>query len=373
MSAKKIFILGFIVVLLIAIPLTIYVLQQQQETRSRATQATVVSFEPSVKKDVKVGDVFTLDISVDPGSNIVTLVQLFITYDPTKLATASADNIGTGLVPNDKTVPVVLQSPKYTQNSISVSLSPGANVSNFIQTKTKVATLVMRALNPTDATSTQIIFVKDNNQTDIRSTGTADQPSENVLSNIIPASITINSSPSSSSPSNNQPPTCTALNVDRTASGSAPFAITFTAAGNDSDGTISKTTFSFGDGGVNDVDKNNGTNGIGTNSVNAQISHTYQNPGTFTATAVLTDNQGGVSATTNCNQAITVTQPDVVPTASASASLTSTTIFVTATPIPDSSQANPTIIPPGPGETILKIGGVGVVLSILGGILFLAL
>lgn len=376
MSAKKIFILGFIIILLIAIPLTIYVLQQQQETRSRATAATVVSFEPSAKA-VKVGDTFTLDINVDPSSNVVTLVQLFITYDPTKLATASADNVGTGLVPNERALPVIMNDAvKYTENSIFVSLSPGADVSKFIQTKTKVATLVMKALAPTDTSSAKIELDKGVgvNKTDIRSKES--QIGENVLSTTIPAVITINPASGSGSSSNNVVPTCTALNVDRTTSGPAPFSITFTAAGNDSNGTIQKVTFSFGDGGVADVDKNNGTNGIGTNSVNAQMSHAYQNPGTFTASAVLTDNQGGVSsASASCTQTIIVTQPIINPTATPSSSLTPTTIFVTATPTPGSSQGNvnPTVAPPGPGETILKIGGVGMVLSILGGLLFLAL
>lgn len=389
MPAKKIFLFGFIVVLLIAIPFTVYLLGQQQEIRSRATAATTISLIPTGKTTntttVNAGDTFTLDVEIDPGTNIITLIQLHITYDPTKLSTASAANIGAGLVPDRTAVPVVLQSPTYTQNTITASFSPGADVSSFIQTKKKVATLVMKALAP--ATTTQIAFAKGPNQTDIRSTAAADQPSENVLQNANPANITINAAaipptatPVPGTPVPNQPPVCTALSVDRTASGAAPFPITFTASGNDPDGTIQKVTFSFGNGTVGDVDKNNQTNGIGTNSVNAQISHTYQNPGSFRATAVLTDNRNGISTTEKCTQTITVTQPVAVPTSSQSA--TPTPIVITATPASQVILATPTPIvivtsttpvPPGPGNTLLKIGGIGAILSIIGGILLFAL
>lgn len=370
MSFKKIFIIGFIAILLAAIPLTVYLLQQQQETRSRATAATTLSFIPSTRT-VKVGDTFDLDIQIDPGSNIVTFVKLFITYDTAKLGTA-----GAGLVANTEAVPVIIDRPKYENGTITVSLSPGADISKFIQTKTKIATVTFRAVNPTDTTATAVAFGTQVNQTQILSSASTDQASENVLSNANSASIAITSNivatPTSTqggTPTTNQPPVCTSLSLDRTASGTAPFPITFTVNGNDPDGTINTVTFDFGDGPVQTVSQGNG---IGTNSVSVPIAHTYQNPGTFKAMATLTDNNGGLSTPTTCTQTITVTQ-GTGGNATSSGTVTPTEIVIQVTPTPTTAIPVVSISPTGPGDTFIKIGGIGAVLTIIGGLLFFAL
>src|SRR5207249_2993580 len=76
----------------------------------------------------------------------------------------------------------------------------------------------------------------------------------------------------------NQPPVCNNLASDRETTGTALFSITDTANGTDSDGTISKVTFNFGDGQVNDVTQ---AGSIGSNSVNVQIAHTYNTDGSY--------------------------------------------------------------------------------------------
>ena len=97
------------------------------------------------------------------------------------------------------------------------------------------------------------------------------------------------------------------MSVDRAPSGPAPFSLVFTANGTDTNGTIGKIAFNFGDGPVQDVTSGGG---IGTKTASTQLSHTYNNPGTFQASVVLFDNDGAISSTSAaCAQAITVTAP----------------------------------------------------------------
>nr|MBA3724140.1 hypothetical protein [Candidatus Levybacteria bacterium] len=95
-NGKKIFLVGFLVVLLVGIPLTVYLLQQQQEVRSRAEKATIITFTPDSTQAApiqkKVGDSIELDVNVDPGKNLVSFVKLIIIYDPEVVATASANS-----------------------------------------------------------------------------------------------------------------------------------------------------------------------------------------------------------------------------------------------------------------------------------------
>ena len=141
-------------------------------------------------------------------------------------------------------------------------------------------------------------------------------------------------------------PVCSSLVLDKSAVGTVPYAITFTVAGTDSNGTLNKASFSFGDGTIQEVTEGGG---IGTNSVNTGLSHTYSTTGTFTATATLTDNSGGVS--NSCTQVITVSSG------------------IAEVPPP----VAPTVAPAGPAETLIGIGVIGIIFSIIGGALLLIL
>ena len=96
--------------------------------------------------------------------------------------------------------------------------------------------------------------------------------------------------------------------------------------------------------------------GIGTNTVNAQVSHIYNTAGTFTTSATLTDNSGATSNSVTCSQTITVIAGGTGGTSPP----------VLATP-------TPTIEPSGPSETIVGIGLIGILLTIIGGVILLAL
>jgi hypothetical protein len=331
-SGKRLLLFGFIIILLIGIPLSLYLVQQQQEVRSHAEKSTTLSLTPATTTK-GVGDTIPLDVMIDPGKNLASFVKLEITYDPTKLSIDQQ----TGFVPNPSTFPITVEGPVFSSGKILVSLSIGANTTAAISTVSKVATITFKALETTSGSTTSVGMGP---QTQVLAstgpqTGSNDQASEDVLSTTNPAaititgatvttitpnpSVTITTAPtvtlvptatptptqtsSSSANTPNQPPACTALNLDRATNGTAPYSITFTAVGNDTDGTIGQASFNFGDGPVSNVTTGGG---IGTNTVNTQIAHTYNNPGTYNAYVLLTDSSGAVSDFNTCKTTITV-------------------------------------------------------------------
>ena len=380
LSRKSLLLLGILTVLVIAIPLTVFLVQQQQEVRSRAEIATVLSLTPS-SADKKVGDPVSFDIMVNPGVNQVNFINLVITYDSTKLE-ADKDNPNLFEI-NPTSHLTVLSGPNVDSNTISITLSEEDPTQPITQI-TKAGTINLVASAPTEATGTRLSF--DETQTIVRSLGGTDPSNVSVLSSSQGATVQISgevsptptptttptatatpttipttspsptnspsASPSTSptagaSPATGSAPICSGLTLEGESQGDAPFAVTLTTTGDDSDGTITKVTFNFGDGNIEDITD---SGGVGSESINAQVTHTYDEPGTFTAQATLTDNDNNTSSESDCSQQIIVTGPSISPTPSP-------------TPIP----------PTGPSATVVAAGVLGIALTVLGAFLFLVL
>lgn len=183
---KKLLLLGFVAVLLVVIPISVFVAQKQQTTRSKAAPTTKLSFSPQTLSSTT-GAVLKFDINIDPGSNQVSFVKLVINYDPTKLSAKTID----GLQENSQIFQSILEGPTYdeTNNPATaiVSLSVGSDPASVITTLAKVGSMSFKALATTDADPTQITFNKDTTQAlSIKSTDTA---SENVINVLQPASL----------------------------------------------------------------------------------------------------------------------------------------------------------------------------------------
>ncbi len=362
---NKYFLLGILVLIAVAIPLTIYFVQRQQDLRSRAAPSSNLTFTPS-SQSVNVGDAFTLEATVDPGENFVSFVQFSVTYDPAYLEVVAIE-------PNIAAFPLTLDGPTITDGSASISVGIGSDVTKAIQTPTTVATVRFQALAATGTTPTNITYTTGTTQ--VLSLSADDQPGENVLSSATPAQVTIldggNTTPTPTvsippttptvtpppvtpTPEQTSVPTCTVLSVSPSTNGVAPFPVNFTAQGSD-DALITKATFNFGDGGVQDLFQ-----GLNAQTVTAQISHTYQTQGSYTASVTFTDNQGGVSQ--SCTQVIQVTN------GSGGSSGSTGSGSATTTPLP----TKPPIAQPGGIVETVAIGG-GVILALLGGILLFAL
>lgn len=188
MNRKKLYLLAFICLLLISIPLALQSTQEKQETRSSANASTTLSFSPDssgaspIQKNV--GDSIPLNITVNPGNNLVTFVKFQVKYDPTKVTLDSANPF----VPNIAAFPITVEGPVSGSDMIAASVSIGSDPTKAIQQTTTLGTLNFKAVNTTGDTPTQITYTTI---TQALSAGSNEQASENVLSGTTPAIITI--------------------------------------------------------------------------------------------------------------------------------------------------------------------------------------
>jgi hypothetical protein len=337
---KKIIAILGVVVILVAVPLTVFILQQQTQTRIGAAKATTMSLTgPS---SITVDQQFDITITISPREpNAISFIKLTLTYDGTKL-----QPVGSGLSPislgTDREL-ITLETAKFNASCtdpvcpLTMTLSIGADPNKAIRTTTTVAKATFKALSPTTAgAQTQITA----NGTQLLSLGAADQVSENVLSSDpSPVRLTISgaavsptqsptagptqgaptptprSSGSSTAPGVPQAGTqatptptlvsCSSLSASTTR-GPSPLTLTLTTTGSGQN-NISRIVFNFGDTTVQTVTSGGG---IGSRNINLQQQHTYANPGVYTATATFTDDAGNVSNPTSCSQTITVTSAD---------------------------------------------------------------
>lgn len=314
LSGKKLLLLGFIVVLLVAIPVTVYLVGLQQSTKTSAEAATTLSLLPTpLSKNV--GDNVSFDVYVDPSNvNEISYVKLVMSYDSTKLATMdgtfavatwpAAD--GSSFTPS---IPI---GPEYGVGTITVAMSVGGSPQNVLKTRTKVATLTFKAIATTEPdVPTQVTFGNQSQLLSLGGTGGTDEIGSNLISNTSPGSVNITSQTVSGNP------VCSYLTVDKSTTGKAPYTLNFEGSGTDT-GTIESIRLDFGDGDSSTPAKGDpGVSGYGTSRATASASHTFDTAGTYTATAVMIDDEGNESEAANCSKTITITEDiarDVSPT-----------------------------------------------------------
>lgn len=345
---NKWFILGNVLLLLAVIPITLFVVKRQTNLKTKATASTTLSFSPT-SATVAVGQNTSVDVMVDPGSNIVSIVEMNVSVDPNVLTIVS-------FTPNSTAFPVKLKGPTINADgTMNVSVSTSNDVQNAVQAPTKVGTLTLKG----KAATTNPSIVKVNKtSSQVFSLATSDGATENVLSDTGTAAITVTGSvasnpspspdlspsPNASSSANGNNPICTSFSTDKEITGVAPYSLVFTSAGNSTNSTINQVGFDFGDG-TQEVASSSG--GIGTDTVNLQMAHTYNNPGTFTATTILTDANGNTSDTAVCTKTVTI----------------SSALAANPTPTPF-LEPSPTLPVTGTLETTLAI--IGVVGTVIG-------
>lgn len=115
---KKIIGLLIFLFLLVAIPVSVFVVRQQQELRKKAAPATTLSISPaSLSKSPQ--ETFSINVLIDTGENTVSAADLVITFDSSKL---QAQSIMAG-----DFLTTVLVGGSVTESSASITLgSPPA-------------------------------------------------------------------------------------------------------------------------------------------------------------------------------------------------------------------------------------------------------
>jgi len=412
LSIKKLLLLGFLFVVLLVIPLTVYLVQQQQENRTQATKNTTMSFTPS-SATAQVGEDVSFDVMLVPGNNQVNFVKLVIKYDPTKL---KATNTSFVVDPNSNLS--VLQGPVVGTDTISVALSVGSDPTKVIQADTKIGTLTFNVIDG-PAENSQIIFDTATEVSSINGSNN-DAFNENVFLSGSPASVTITDgtggttdpeiSPEPSigqtSGGTNVAPICNNLTPSDSLTGEAPYDLSFVVNGSDSDGVIRSFKFTFEPNEIITISSTSAeAKSIAT--VTSPI-HTYETAGSFTASVVLTDDLGGTGSSVACSKSITITAADDsggATTTTTSNNTTNTNTSTTSTndegtdeddsdnsdiaqtsddtdttesdsfaDASETSEVSPSPMPAtGPSQTIMGFGALGGILVLIGTLLFFAL
>ena len=172
---KKVIIFITLLLLLVAVPITVFFVGREQDLRSKAAPATTLAFNPgSVSKNV--GDIFSLDIQIDTGGNNVAISELHLTYDASILEALS--------ITNGPAAPLIAASGVVGSGTASISVRAESSTKPITGTGT-IAIVRFRALGPT-TTPVKITF--DPTTTFVSGLG---ESKPNVLVNTTPATITI--------------------------------------------------------------------------------------------------------------------------------------------------------------------------------------
>lgn len=128
------------VIMLIFMPLVLVVNQKQQETRGRAEQSTTLSFSPQTTSNnplqIARGESINLDLVLNPGKNIISLVKVDILYDPARIKLSPSNPVTV----NKTAFPNILEGPTYLEGRVRLVLSVGSDFSKAVTSETKVLT-----------------------------------------------------------------------------------------------------------------------------------------------------------------------------------------------------------------------------------------
>lgn len=181
-SIRKYIVIALVViVVLAAVPLTLYLVARPQTNRSKASASTTLSLLPAAIT-VAQHQQFSVDVSLNAGENLPSIVDIYVQYDP-KLVR---------FIRVDKKLPIggFMKQPNAMNGVMNYSYgSMFSTQENYFQGNTKIQTIIFEGLAPGQAT-----ISLDASKTRVLSMAINDAPGENVLFNTVPAVVTINQS-----------------------------------------------------------------------------------------------------------------------------------------------------------------------------------
>ncbi len=180
---------AFFILALAIIPLTIYQLQQghkqSQDLRTRASASTTLYFMPATTAanplKVHTGTAGNLDLWIDPGNNLPSIIKLELLFDAAKIQLDS-------FLVNQTAFPATVEGPIINNGTLKITVSIGSDPTKAIQSPTKVGTLNFTALSLTGDTPSIISFGAN---TSVLSIAQTDQAGQNVLSTTTPGFVEI--------------------------------------------------------------------------------------------------------------------------------------------------------------------------------------
>ncbi|MEK7551628.1 MAG: cohesin domain-containing protein [Patescibacteria group bacterium] len=147
---KKLLIIGAILLLVFALPVTVYLVQQQQTLQQGAAGEKNLSLKPATQK-TKVGDTVKLTVVLHPQGVAVKYVNLVINYDSGKLEAKQGS-----FNKNDK-FPFEVKSRKFEDGKIILELQTN-DPKKFVTKQINIGTLSFRALSTTDGDNAKVSF-----------------------------------------------------------------------------------------------------------------------------------------------------------------------------------------------------------------------
>lgn len=327
---KKIFAIASILLILIAIPVTVLLVRQQQELRKKAAPATTLAFVPATVSK-KVGETFSLDVTIDTGENQVVAAELHVVYDPAKLEAQTITN--SSLFPN------ILTSGTVERGAASITVGAASATKPITGTGT-IAVVRLKALEKTDTPVT----VRLAPNTFVGGIG---EGATNVLVGTSPATVTVTGEGLATVPTATPTPI---LTVTPSASPSANLTIS-TPAGGSAVTTATPTIRGKAAPGA--------TVTIAIYSTPQTVTVTADANGnwSYTPTAPLTSGSHNVVAsTTDGGQTKTATTSFVVAAGGSSPATPSATVAPTAQPIPQSGTVSWTLAAIAAGLLIFLAG-----------------
>ena len=140
---KRLILIILALLLLLAIPATVFLVAQRQELRKKAAPATTLSLFPATISKT-VGEIFTVEAKIDTGENQVVAVEMSLTFDPEKLEAQS--------ITNGSLFPHILTSGVVDRGTTSISVGAASAAQPVSGTGT-AAVVRFKALAPTETTA----------------------------------------------------------------------------------------------------------------------------------------------------------------------------------------------------------------------------
>jgi len=197
--ANKFFLFSTVLVLLVSIPLTLFLVKRQQDTRSRAAGETAtISLSPG-SLDAEPGSSFDLTVNLNPGNHQVHIVRFRVIYDSAKFD-VTQDSI-TKLADNNFNETEKLIEP----NSISYKVTlNSSDPTRALQGNAAPIARIRFVVKDGASGSDSIRFDPDQNQTYVY-TIDGGQDFNSKLAGTSPSSITIAATPTATPTPGNNP------------------------------------------------------------------------------------------------------------------------------------------------------------------------
>lgn len=147
---QRLLLVAFIVLGVIALPVTVYLVQQQQSIRQNASSAKSLTLTPS-SQNAKVGDTVKYDIILHPNGVAVKYVNLVINYDSTKLTAK------TGSFVKNPAFDFNPKTKKFSDGQIVLEFQT-ADLAKYITKEIVIGSISFRALDITSGLVSNIKF-----------------------------------------------------------------------------------------------------------------------------------------------------------------------------------------------------------------------